>query len=406
MSSAGVAGRAPSSGVSDHAADAALADLYQSHSRWVLARCRASLHSREEAEDAMQVTFLQAFRAFRRGVVPRHELAWLGTIADNVCRSSVRTAVREARREASVEQELRCSKSSVAVDDGMGDELAALKRGLGLLPETQRRAILLREWAGMSTREIALELETSVTAVEMLLHRARRALSLARAEGRWRRAFDLTSLVGALRQLLSGGGTAAKVAAAVSSVAVATTGVAASAPDSPRIRPDARARAPIAGPAILQAPADSPGATLRPRAASPASPTATTKRVVSTPAPASKRRPHTTPSAPATGATVAPTASAPALQPAELPSEHTAAADQTAAADRIAPPAEVAPPPVAELPAVELPVLPATLPLPELPPVAVPVEPPPVAVPPLAVDPLPALPELPAPPAPPALPRP
>jgi RNA polymerase sigma factor (sigma-70 family) len=348
----------------------------------------------------MQVTFLQAFRAFRRGVVPRHELAWLGTIADNVCRSSVRAGVREARREASVERELRCSESSVVVDDGAGEELAALKRALRRLPETQRRAILLREWAGMSMREIALELETSVTAVEMLLHRARRALSAALAEGRWRRAFDLSSLLAALRQLLgqllSGGGTAAKVAAAVSSVAVATTGVAASAPESPPIRPDARLRAPTVQPALVNASVPARTATLRPQAGSPA-PTATPKPLGSTPAPAPTRRPQTPPSAPAAGATVAPIASEPLVRPAELPSDRTAA-------DRSAPPAEVAQPPVAELPAVELPVVPVTVPLPELPPVVLPVQPPPVApTAPVAVDPPQTLPDLPAPPA---LPRP
>ena len=45
------------------------------------------------------------------------------------------------------------------------------------MPENQRRAILLREWQGLSYREIAAELELSQAAVETLIFRARRSLA-------------------------------------------------------------------------------------------------------------------------------------------------------------------------------------------------------------------------------------
>jgi len=45
------------------------------------------------------------------------------------------------------------------------------------MPENQRRAILLREWQGLSYREISAELDLSQAAVEMLIFRARRALA-------------------------------------------------------------------------------------------------------------------------------------------------------------------------------------------------------------------------------------
>ncbi len=45
------------------------------------------------------------------------------------------------------------------------------------MPEQQRRAILLREWQGLSYREIAGELEVSQSAVETLIFRARRSLA-------------------------------------------------------------------------------------------------------------------------------------------------------------------------------------------------------------------------------------
>ena len=45
------------------------------------------------------------------------------------------------------------------------------------MPEQQRRALLLREWQGLSYKEIADELDLSQAAVETLLFRARRSLA-------------------------------------------------------------------------------------------------------------------------------------------------------------------------------------------------------------------------------------
>jgi DNA-directed RNA polymerase specialized sigma subunit, sigma24 homolog len=45
------------------------------------------------------------------------------------------------------------------------------------MPETQRRAILLREWQGLTYKEISTELGLTQGAVETLIFRARRALA-------------------------------------------------------------------------------------------------------------------------------------------------------------------------------------------------------------------------------------
>ena len=57
------------------------------------------------------------------------------------------------------------------------EQLDALREALATLPERQRRAILLREWQGLSYAEIADELRLTVGAVETLLYRARRSLT-------------------------------------------------------------------------------------------------------------------------------------------------------------------------------------------------------------------------------------
>src|ERR687887_207283 len=68
-------------------------------------------------------------------------------------------------------------QETVAAPEGSEDELIPLEDALADMPETQRRALLLREWQGLSYREIAAELEVSQSAVETLIFRARRSLA-------------------------------------------------------------------------------------------------------------------------------------------------------------------------------------------------------------------------------------
>src|SRR5919204_3136858 len=80
------------------------ARLYERHRQRLLSFCAGRLGSRDEAEDAVQTTFLYAVRGLQRGVVPEFELAWLLKIADNVCRARRRSAWW--RRRVDLEHEL------------------------------------------------------------------------------------------------------------------------------------------------------------------------------------------------------------------------------------------------------------------------------------------------------------
>src|SRR5918998_6582896 len=73
--------------------------LYERHSAAIFRYCLSQLRSRPEAEDAVQTTFMYALRALERGVVPQIEIAWLLKIAQNVCRTTRKTAARRAERE-------------------------------------------------------------------------------------------------------------------------------------------------------------------------------------------------------------------------------------------------------------------------------------------------------------------
>ncbi len=204
--------------------------LYEQYANQIFRYCLHQLGSREEAEDAVQSTFLNAFRGIKRGVVPELESAWLFKIAHNVCLSRRRTSWRRGRIESptdfDVVEELTPAPSRRA------DELIGLQDVLEQLPENQRRAILLREWQGLSYREISEELDLSQAAVETLIFRARRALASGleqppASKRRIARGADLGNILAGLKSLLLGGGAAVKVAATVAVVS-ATTVVAAS----------------------------------------------------------------------------------------------------------------------------------------------------------------------------------
>ena len=203
----------------------AVAELYEQYSSRIFGYCLRRLPSREEAEDAVQQTFMNAFRGLRGGVIPRSEAAWLFKIAENVCRERRRSAWRRNRLELVQDPEDLAGLAAAPVRSH--DELAGLADALAELTPNQQRAILLREWQGLSYKEIAVQLELTESAVETLLFRARRSLArkLDRSRSRhW--GLDLSSLTAWGKSLF--GGAAAKLAATaavVATVAAATPAV-------------------------------------------------------------------------------------------------------------------------------------------------------------------------------------
>jgi transposase len=109
------------------AAAEATRDLYERFSRQIFAYCLVQLRNREEAEDAVQTTFLNAFRALERGVVPELESAWLYKIAQHVCLTRRRSWSR--RRLVESPQDLaafgeadKCLRQAVAEMEAQRDE--------------------------------------------------------------------------------------------------------------------------------------------------------------------------------------------------------------------------------------------------------------------------------------------
>lgn len=137
------------------------------------------------AEDLAQDVFLAAWKAapsFR----PRAKvLTWLLRITTNIClnyrrRSRLRAAVSLATRGFLSTQEgnagLRSAAERPDAREIAREQAEMVGRAIAGLPPKQRTAILLRHFHGLSYAEIADVLDTSVSAVESLLFRARQSL--------------------------------------------------------------------------------------------------------------------------------------------------------------------------------------------------------------------------------------
>ncbi|HEX3268662.1 MAG TPA: sigma-70 family RNA polymerase sigma factor [Gaiellaceae bacterium] len=151
--------------------------LYRKYAGDVYRYALVVLRNEADAEDVTQTTFMNAYRAFEQGERPQKPQNWLIAIAHNVCRQRFRQSQRRPN-EVAFEEELA---EAVVDDDAVSAE--DIRRALGHLAFNQRAALVMRELEGRSYQEIAEILEVSVSAVETLIFRARRALREQLEEG-------------------------------------------------------------------------------------------------------------------------------------------------------------------------------------------------------------------------------
>ncbi len=179
------------------ARDRAFETLYRRYVKDVYHYALALLRNPADAEDVTQTTFMNAYRAFKRGEEPIKPQNWLIKIAHNVARSryaAMSRRVKEVPLEDHVDQ--------LALPEEDKPDVHAVLAALGRLPLNQRAALVLRELEGRTYAEIADTLAVSVPAVETLIFRARRALRLKASAVR---ALGLVPLPSSLAQLLESG---------------------------------------------------------------------------------------------------------------------------------------------------------------------------------------------------------
>jgi RNA polymerase sigma factor (sigma-70 family) len=145
--------------------------LYQRHVGDVYRYALAVLRNEADAEDVTQTTFLNAYRAYQKGERPQAAHNWLIAIAHNVCRQRFRQSARRP-----LEVEFDDEIAGQPEEDDLTPTADDIRRALGHLAFNQRAALVMRELEGRSYAEIAEILDVSVSAVETLIFRARRAL--------------------------------------------------------------------------------------------------------------------------------------------------------------------------------------------------------------------------------------
>jgi len=194
----------------------AFVELVERHRRELHVHCYRMLGSFEEAEDAVQETFLRAWRAragFEGGDLLR---AWLYRIATNACVDAIR---RNRRRVPSLgsfaevpwlqpypdrllDEVAPSSEQPDAVVVARETIELAFVAVIQLLPPRQRAVLLLRDVLGWSAMETAERLELSVAAANSALQRGRATLRHQLPDQRMeRRTTDLSERE---RELLQG----------------------------------------------------------------------------------------------------------------------------------------------------------------------------------------------------------
>jgi RNA polymerase sigma factor (sigma-70 family) len=189
------------------ARDQAFESLYRRHVKDVYHYALALLRNPADAEDVTQTTFLNAYRAFQRGIEVEKPQNWLIKIAHNVARTKYARAsrrVKEVPLEDHVEQ--------LAVPEAEQPDVLGVLRALGRLPFNQRAALVMRELEGRSYAEISDTIGVSVSAVETLIFRARKSLRLKSSA---LRVLSAVPLPGSLAQIFDGGGVVAGGGAAL-----------------------------------------------------------------------------------------------------------------------------------------------------------------------------------------------
>jgi RNA polymerase sigma-70 factor, ECF subfamily len=188
----------------DLRSEAAFAASFERHRRELQVHCYRMLGSLDDAEDLVQETFLRAWRARERfGADGRLQFrAWLYRIATNACLDVLRTRSRRVMPPDVVPASDPAAPLAAPVDlpwlqpypdrlleptAAADEEPAALVvaretielafvAAIQHLPPLQRAALILRDVVGLSAKETAAVLDTTVASANSALQRARATL--------------------------------------------------------------------------------------------------------------------------------------------------------------------------------------------------------------------------------------
>jgi RNA polymerase sigma-70 factor (ECF subfamily) len=153
--------------------EAAFETLDRRHRPAVYRHCAGILRSPHDADEAAQRTMIRAYRAMAGGRGPASVAPWLLAIA----RNESYDLLRARKGTEALTLEIEAGGESPVEHIERRERMEALKDDLADLPETQRRALLLRGVGDLSHAEIARLMGGTPGEMRTLVHEARVSLA-------------------------------------------------------------------------------------------------------------------------------------------------------------------------------------------------------------------------------------
>ncbi|MFA5780605.1 MAG: RNA polymerase sigma factor [Elusimicrobiota bacterium] len=161
--------------------------IYQAHHGKLFSVAFRYLHNKEDAEDVVQETFINAFKFFYKFDGRAEISTWLTRICLNLCWHHKKRAAGISNREVPLDKEIETEDNEVKIQiaddrpqppEEIEKKQAAekVRTAVDSLSKKHREIIILRELEGLSYEECGKILNISQGTVMSRLHRARRVL--------------------------------------------------------------------------------------------------------------------------------------------------------------------------------------------------------------------------------------
>ena len=149
--------------------------LVEQYSHDIISTCCSFVNSREDAEDVAQEVFIEVYKSIRQFNKEANLNTWIYRICINKSLDFLRKQKRKKRiadlRGLFVFKNRPAGSPHQKLEEK--ERRRILQEQIALLAENQRIAIVLSQYDRLSNKQIAEIMETSESAVESLLHRAK-----------------------------------------------------------------------------------------------------------------------------------------------------------------------------------------------------------------------------------------
>jgi RNA polymerase sigma-70 factor (ECF subfamily) len=149
--------------------------LFRRYSTRLVSFLARMVPERAKAEELAQDVFVRIYQARERYEPTARFSTYLFGIASNLALNELARAHRKRERPFPEDGEIRVAAAAPSAEEEIAHRRTRehLEEALDELPARQRAALLLRVDEGLGYEEIAAALDTSVSSVKSLIHRAR-----------------------------------------------------------------------------------------------------------------------------------------------------------------------------------------------------------------------------------------